>query len=74
MYQFNDQGNLRDFALQQENFLTNIMTRRGLLTVDDTIYKQQTLHISGPAKSYLRLKVKDSTEIDSIPSIAEFEL
>ena len=74
MYQFNDQGNLRDFALQQENFLTNIMTRRGLLTVDDTIYKQQTLHISGPAKSYLRLKIKDSTEIDSIPSIAEFEL
>ena len=74
MYQFNDQGNLRDFALQQENFLTNIMTRRGLLTVDDTIYKQQTLHISGPAKSYLKLKIKDSTEIDSIPSIAEFEL
>ncbi|MEM8521177.1 biosynthetic peptidoglycan transglycosylase [Flavobacterium sp. PL12] len=74
MYQFNDQGILRDFSLQQENFLTNIMTRRGLLTVDDTIYKQQTLHISGPAKSYLRLKAKDSTEIDSIPSIAEFEL
>ncbi|CAM4060373.1 transglycosylase domain-containing protein [Flavobacterium weaverense] len=74
MYQFNDQGNLRDFALQQENFLTNIMTKRGLLTVDDTIYKQHTLHISGPAKSYLRLKVKDSTEIDSIPSISEFEL
>lgn len=74
MYQFNDEGNLREFAVKQESFLTNIMIRRGLLTLDDTIYKQQKLHISGAAKSYLRLKVKDSTALDSLPSIEEFEL
>lgn len=74
MYQFNDEGNLREFAVRQESFLTNIMIRRGLLTLDDTIYKQQKLHISGAAKSYLRLKVKDSTALDSLPSIEEFEL
>ncbi|MCK8140365.1 transglycosylase domain-containing protein [Flavobacterium sp. I-SCBP12n] len=74
MYQFNDEGNLREFAVKQESFLTNIMIRRGLLTLDDTIYKQQKLHITGAAKSYLRLKVKDSTALDSLPSIEEFEL
>ena len=74
MYQFNDEGNLREFAVKQESFLTNIMIRRGLLTLDDTIYKQQKLHISGAAKSYLRLKVIDSTALDSLPSIEEFEL
>ena len=74
MYQFNDQGTLRDFATKQDNFLTNIMIRRGLLTIDDTIFKHQNVHISGPAKSYLRLKVKDSTALDSVPAIEEFEL
>ena len=74
MYQFNDEGMLKEFAVKQESFLTNLMLRRGLLTLDDTIYKQQTVHVSGSAKSYLRLKVKDSTAIDSIPSIEEFGL
>lgn len=74
MYQFNDEGTLKEFAVKQESFLTNIMTRRGLLSIEDTIYKQQTLKISGAAKSYLRLKVQDSTVIDSIPLIEEFSL
>ncbi|CAM2860205.1 transglycosylase domain-containing protein [Flavobacterium frigoris] len=73
MYQFNDQGKLRDFAAKQESFLTNIMTRRGLLNINDTIYKSQPLLISGAAKSYLRLKVQDSIPIDSLSVIEEFE-
>lgn len=73
MYQFNDQGKLRDFAAKQESFLTNIMTRRGLLSIDDTIYKSQPLLISGAAKSYLRLKVQDSIPIDSLSVNEEFE-
>jgi hypothetical protein len=36
------------------------MSKRGLLSIDDTIYKSQPLLISGAAKSYLRLKVRDS--------------
>jgi hypothetical protein len=66
MYQFNDQGKLRDFGTKQESFLTNIMIRRGLLSVEDTIYKTPPLLISGAAKSYLRLKVQDSIPIDSL--------
>lgn len=73
MYQFNDQGRLRDFAAKQERFLTNIMIRRGLLNVDDTIYKSQPMLISGPAKSYLRLKVQDSLAVDTLSNDEEFE-
>jgi hypothetical protein len=73
MYQFNDQGRLRDFAAKQESFLTNIMIKRGLLTIDDTIYKSHPLMISGPAKSYLRIKVQDSIPVDSLSVIKEFE-
>jgi hypothetical protein len=72
MYQFNDQGKLRDFAATQESFLTNIMIRRGLLSSDDTIYKSQPLLISGDAKSYLRLKVQDSIPVDSLWVNEEF--
>lgn len=76
MYQFNDQGMLKDFAIKQESFLTNIMFRRGLLSPDDTIYKTQTILISGPAKSFLRIKAQDTTQIkiDSLAVDEEFDL
>lgn len=73
MYQFNDEGALREFAVKQESFLTNLMIRRGLLTIDDTIFKHQPMHISGAAKSFLRLKVKDSIPVDTLSVIEEFE-
>jgi hypothetical protein len=73
MYQFNDQGKLRDYATKQESFLTKIMIRRGLLSVEDTIYKTPPLLISGAAKSYLRLKVQDSIPIDSLSINKAFE-
>jgi hypothetical protein len=73
MYQFNDQGELRDFAIKQESFLTNIMIRRGLLNIDDTIYKSQPINITGAAKSLIRLRVQDSTTVDSLAMPPEFE-
>ena len=76
MYQFNDQGMLKDFATRQESFLTNIMFRRGLLSPDDTIYKSQHMIISGPARSFLRIKTRDTTQIkiDSLSVDDEFDL
>jgi hypothetical protein len=71
MYQFNDQGKLRDFAATQNRF--NEYNKRGLLSIDDTIYKSQPLLISGAAKSYLRLKVRDSIPVDSLSVNEEFE-
>ena len=73
MYQFNDEGKLKDFAVKQESFLTNIMLRRGLLSPDDTIYKTQPLLISGAARSLIKLKVADSTAVDSLSVKEEFE-
>ena len=71
MYKFNDQGNLKDYAIKQNTFLTNLMTRRGLLEPSDTLYKSQPIFISGAAKSYIKLKVNDSIPADSL-SIEEF--
>jgi len=73
MYQFNDQGQLRDFANKQVSFLTNIMIRRGLIPIEDTIYKRLPIVISGPAKSLIRLKVRDTIAVDSLKVSDEFE-
>tara|TARA_R110002094_G_scaffold132459_2_gene125335 strand:- start:322 stop:546 length:225 start_codon:yes stop_codon:yes gene_type:complete len=73
MYQFNDQGNLRDFAAKQVTFLTNLMIRRGLLPIEDTVYKTLPLFITGPAKSLIRVKIKDTTALDSIQISDEFD-
>lgn len=73
MYQFNNEGRLKEFAAQQERYLTNIMLKRGLLATDDTLYKSLPLFISGPARSYLKIKVKDSTAIDSLNISNEFD-
>ena len=76
MYQINDQGMLKEFAIQQESILTTIMFRRGLLTPEDTIYKSLPILISGPAKSFIKFKVQDSTQIkvDSLLVDDEFDL
>lgn len=73
MYQFNDQGNLRDFASKQVSFLTNLMIKRGLLPIDDTIYKSQPFYITGPAKSLIRVRARDTTAIDSLALADEFD-
>ena len=76
MYQFNDQGMLKDYAVRQELFLTKLMLRRGLLTSEDTIFKSLPLLITGPAKSFIKFKVQDSTQIktDSVAVQDEFDL
>lgn len=75
MYQFNDQGNLRDFAVQNQKFLKNLMFRRGLLVPEDTI-GQLPVYISGNARSLIRIKAPDSTAIknDSLSIDGEFDL
>lgn len=72
MWQFDNQGNLKSFASQQEKFLSNLMLRRGLLSIDDTIFKSQQLIISGTAKSFIKLKIQDSISLDSL-AVEPFE-
>jgi hypothetical protein len=75
MYQFNDQGNLKDYALQNQKFLKNLMFRRGLLIPEDTL-GQLPVYISGNARSLIKIKVPDSTvvPVDSLSINDEFDL
>ncbi len=67
MYQFDGAGKLKNYALKQEQFLQNLMLRRGLLTPEDTIGQANNFSISGRARDFLKFKVIDSTATDSIP-------
>ena len=75
MYQFNDEGNLKDYAVKNQKFLRNLMFRRGLLVPEDTI-GQFPVYISGNARSLIRIKAPDSTAIknDSLAMEEEFDL
>ncbi|WP_374174334.1 transglycosylase domain-containing protein [Flavobacterium tructae] len=75
MYQFNDQGNLRDYALKNQKFLKNLMFRRGLLVPEDTL-GQLPVYISGNARSLIKIKAPDSTAVknDSLAIEDEFDL
>ncbi|MGG7033918.1 MAG: transglycosylase domain-containing protein [Flavobacterium sp.] len=75
MYQFNDQGNLKDQALRQQRYLTNLMSRRGLLPELDSIARNSPVYISGPARSQIRIReVVPAVETDSMMVDEEFEL
>ncbi|WPR72114.1 biosynthetic peptidoglycan transglycosylase [Flavobacterium sp. NG2] len=66
MYQFDGQGKLKQYATNQERFFINLMLRRGLLTSEDTIGQAIPFSISGNARNFLNIKVKDSTAKDSL--------
>ncbi len=51
--------------------MTSLMLRRGLLTPDDTLQKHFPVEITGPARSFLRIKAPDSTAVDPIMVIDE---
>ncbi|WP_264535508.1 transglycosylase domain-containing protein [Flavobacterium sp. N1736] len=75
MYQFNDEGNLKDYAVKNQKFLRSLMFRRGLLIPEDTI-GQLPVYISGNARSLIRIKAPDSTAVpvDSLSGENEFDL
>ncbi|MEZ0006239.1 hypothetical protein ABH942_001602 [Flavobacterium sp. 28YEA47A] len=73
MWQFDNQGKLKSFAEKRNEYMTNLMIRRGLLTPDDTLQKHFPVEITGPARSFLRIKVPDSTAVDSIGIDEEFD-
>jgi len=73
MWQFDNEGNLKSFAVQQQKFLRNLMLQRGLLIPEDTIGESIPLQISGNAHSLLHLKVQDSIPADSLAVEEPFE-
>jgi len=73
MWQFDNEGNLKPFAKQQQKFLSNLMLRRGILVPEDTIGESIPLQITGNAHSFLNLKVLDSIPLDSLAVEEPFE-
>ncbi|MNS20161.1 Penicillin-binding protein 1A/1B [compost metagenome] len=73
MWQFDNQGKLKSFAEKRNEYMTNLMIRRGLLTQDDTLQKHFPVEITGPARSFLRIKAPDSTAVDSMAIDDEFD-
>ncbi|MWB93644.1 glycosyl transferase [Flavobacterium sp. GA093] len=75
MYQFNDQGNLKDYAIKNQKFLSNLMLRRGVLISEDTVF-QSPVYVSGNARSLLRIKIQDTlaVPVDSLTIEDEFDL
>jgi hypothetical protein len=67
MWQFDSTGSLKGYAKEQQNFLTKLMLRRGVLTPEDTIGYKLPFTITGRSRSLLKLKaVPDSIAIDSL--------
>ena len=73
MWQFDNEGNLKSFAKQQQKFLSNLMLRRGILIPEDTIGESIPLHITGNAHSLLNIKIRDSIPSDSLAVEEPFE-
>ena len=73
MYQFNSEGNLKPYAVNREKYLKGLMMRRGIVVPEDTI-NQKPILVSGAARSFIKIKEKDTIKIDSASiSIEEFD-
>ncbi len=72
-WQFDETGKLRASAQKRNDYLTNLMMRRGVLIAEDTLQKDFPVEIVGPARSYLRIKIPDSTAVDSLSVDDEFD-
>ena len=73
MWQFDNEGNLRPYAEQQQKFLSNLMLRRGILVPEDTIGQSIPLQLTGYAHSLLNIKSQDSVSLDSLAIEEPFE-
>jgi len=73
MWQFDQEGLQKSYAVKQQAFLRNLMFRRGLLVPEDTIGQSAPVTLTGRAHSLLNIKVKDTTVIDSLDVKEEFD-
>jgi len=65
MWQFNDEGNLKPYAIKHNDYMKKLMLRRGLLTPEDTIAQSGQINVTGRARSRIRIKETNPFENDS---------
>ncbi|WP_291274734.1 biosynthetic peptidoglycan transglycosylase [Flavobacterium sp.] len=70
MWQFDINGNQKEYVVKNQNFIKNIMLKRGLLTEMDTINQHLPIQIKGMARSFLKIK---PTEKDTLQEIDDIE-
>lgn len=73
MWQFDQEGLQKAYAVKHQTFLRNLMFRRGLLVPEDTIGLSAPITLTGRAHSLLNIKVKDTTVKDTTVVIEEFD-
>jgi hypothetical protein len=66
MYGFDTEGFLKAIENKKQQFISNLMLRRGLIMPEDTIGQKLPMSISGNARSFLKFKVQDSIPGDSV--------
>jgi len=69
MWQFDGDGELKGYAIKHNNYMKNLMLRRGLITAQDTIAQKGYINITGRARGRLHLNreslfVNDSIDVD----------
>ncbi|WP_316929939.1 biosynthetic peptidoglycan transglycosylase [Flavobacterium indicum] len=70
MWQFDATGNQKDYVVKNQNFIKNLMLKRGLLMETDTIGQSIPIQITGNARSFLKIKL---VEKDTIQATEEIE-
>lgn len=70
MWQFDATGNQKDHVVKNQNFIKNLMLKRGLLMETDTIGQSIPIQITGNARSFLKIKL---VEKDTIQATEEIE-
>ncbi len=66
MNQLDDDGNLRPNAKKNQDYIRNLMMRRGVLTAEDTIGESAPVHVSGRAREFFKVKLKEEDDEDEM--------
>ena len=73
MYKFDSNGDLKGYAIKHDNYIKNIMLRRGLITAEDTIAQTGNVVILGRARGRLPLSKEAIFANDSIKADEFFD-
>lgn len=66
MWQFNDEGLLKSYAVKHNTYMKNLMLRRGLIMPEDTIAQTGQVSIIGRGRGRLRLNKASIFAADSL--------
>lgn len=75
MNNFNGQGGLSGKAVAKNNYITNLMIKRGTINAGEALNRYQNVNVSGRARSFIKISkiVQDSIVQDSIVPILDEE-